>query len=66
MPGVDTPVDRGGVMALRLWVEPSGRVLVRITRSTSDRPDAAQSYAATKGEVLRAVEEWLDAFVTPP
>jgi hypothetical protein len=67
MGGVATPEDPDGLMVLALWVETSGRVVIRISRSRTTRQKLPeQSYASTKSEVLRAVESWLDAFVTPP
>jgi hypothetical protein len=68
MRGVDTLADPpGGLMVLALWVERSGCVRVRITRSTSPFvEDPEPTYASTKRKVLREVEAWLDAFVTPP
>jgi hypothetical protein len=64
---VDAVEGRDGLMVLVLWIEPSGRVVLRISSSTNarlQRPD--RSYASTKTQVLQAVERWLDAFVTPP
>jgi hypothetical protein len=51
---------------LGLWVEPSGQVLVRITRVTGLVREREESFASTKSEMLLAVERWLNAFVTPP
>ena len=67
MRGVDEPRTPEGLMVLVLWIDASGRVLVRISRSTSPhQPHPKRSYASTKSEVLRVVEAWLDRFVTPP
>lgn len=55
-----------GLLVLSLWVEPGDRLRVRITR-TDDllAGQSATSHAATRADVVRAVEAWLDAFVTP-
>jgi hypothetical protein len=53
-------------MVLRLWIEESGALRVRITASRQvGGTDAVTSYAAAPAEVLGIVQDWLDAFVTP-
>jgi hypothetical protein len=55
-----------GLMVLRLWTEHGQRLRVRITESTQlDGNDSVTSYAATPAEVVAAVENWLNSFVTP-
>lgn len=55
-----------GLLVLSLWVEPVDRLRVRITRTDDVLAGlSVTSYAATRSEVVRAVEAWLDAFVTP-
>ncbi|MCR2810959.1 MULTISPECIES: hypothetical protein [unclassified Microbacterium] len=56
----------GGLMVLALWVERNGVVRVRISKSMSPLlEDPEPTYASTKTKVLREVEAWLNAFVTP-
>lgn len=53
-------------MVLRLWTEPGDRLRVRITRTADVHSDVGSTtYAATRGEVLEQVGDWLDGFVTP-
>lgn len=61
----DAPADGAPLLVLVLWWEQDGAWRVRITRSV--RPgEPRRTYATTRAEVLRAVEEWFDAAVTPP
>lgn len=48
------------MLVLRLWTEPGVGMRVRITRNTDHGPGPGTSYAATKAEVLAAVERWID------
>lgn len=51
---------------LHLWTEQGGRLRVRTTSTVDVRTGATTtSYAATRGEVLEQVGDWLDTFVTP-
>jgi hypothetical protein len=63
----DEPVDGDALLVLVLWREANGAWRVRVTRSTH-RGDTwpEPTYAATRADVLRAVEEWFDQAVTPP
>lgn len=56
----------GGLMVLRLWVEPGAALRVRATSTTEPgHRDTAVRYASTKSEVLLVVAAWLDE-LTPP
>ena len=55
-----------GLMVLRLWTEPGGRLRVRITASPGlDAAGTVTTYAASPAEILAQVEDWLDHAVTP-
>lgn len=55
-----------GLLVLHLWTEDDGALRVRITSSRQvGGADATTSYAASPAEVLRFVQDWLDALVTP-
>ena len=63
----DLPADAGDQLVLVLWHEANGAWRVRITRSTRHGDGEPElTYAASRADVLRAVEEWLDEAVTPP
>jgi hypothetical protein len=63
----DVPVDADAVLVLALWREANGAWRVRVTRSTHrGESGPLPTYAATRADVLRAVEEWFDQAVTPP
>jgi hypothetical protein len=50
-----------GLLVLRLWIEPDRRMRVRVTRTADLSPgQETTTYAASKAEVLRVVEQWLD------
>lgn len=54
------------LMILRLWIEPGGRMRVRITRTVDvGSEESATTYASTRAEVVELVEDWLDSLVTP-
>lgn len=55
-----------GLLVLRLWTEPGLGMRVRITRSTDHGPGPATSYAASRAEVLAAVEQWMDDVLVDP
>ena len=60
-------VPAHAVLVLALWRETNGAWWVRVTRSTPRAESGHQpTYAATRADVLRAVEDWFDQAVTPP
>jgi len=55
-----------GLMVLHIWIEPEERLRARITRTgESASAPRVESYAATKAEIMRVVETWIDGLVTP-
>lgn len=61
------PVDADAVLVLALWREANGAWRVRVTTSTQrGETGPHRTYAATRADVLRAVEGWFDQAVTPP
>ena len=61
------PAEPDALLVLVLWRERAGGWRVRVTRSAHlDHGAPEPSYAATRADVLRAVEEWFDEAVTPP
>lgn len=59
--------DADALLVLVLWREADGAWRVRITRSTHRGEGGPEpTYASTRAEVMRAVEEWFDWAVTPP
>lgn len=54
-----------GLMVLALWVEAGDRLRVRTTRTDVASDRSVTVYCSTSDEVLRVVETWLEASVTP-
>ena len=71
----DAAAGPAGLMVLHLWVEPGSptqpngsapRLRARITRAVDvGSGDAVTTYASTRTEVLRLVDDWLAEAVTP-
>jgi hypothetical protein len=56
-----------GLMVIHLWIESGDRLRARITRTGVEASSPRiESYAASKADVVRAVEDWVGTFVTPP
>ena len=58
--------ERAGLLVIRVWLETSGRdsLLARITRTIDlDDREEVSTVASTPEDVVRAVTEWLDAFL---
>lgn len=54
-----------GLMVLHLWVEPGGRMRVRITRTVDlSTEESVTTYASTTAQVVAQVEDWLECLVT--
>ena len=64
---VDDPVgEPAALMVLGYWVEPEGRMVVRVTRTLDIREGAeTTSYARSWSEVVEHVVDWLDALAAP-
>ena len=65
---VERAAGPDALLVIALWWEKSGVWRIRVSRSThlvDGEPE--RSYVATRAEVLRVVEEWLDgSAVTEP
>jgi hypothetical protein len=56
--------QRVGVAVVRVWVDPEG-LRARITRTLDVRDgEEVVTVAATSADVLKALEAWLEEFVT--
>jgi hypothetical protein len=59
-------VERTAVLVIRAWLEEieEDALRARITQSLDvSSPETSETQAASKEEILTAVEEWLRAFV---
>jgi hypothetical protein len=69
-PGAVAADERTAVLVVRAWVEEAGEepeLRARITRTADvSAARAVQTAAASREEILSAVDEWLRAIVTHP
>lgn len=63
----DEAEDQHGLMVIHLWIESGERLRARITRTgVEESSPRIESYAASQSDIVRAVEDWVGTFVTPP
>ena len=58
--------NRAGILILRVWLEASGALRIRlVSRTDVEAADLDTASAATAEETLAYVRAWLERFATP-
>ena len=60
------PDERTGLLVIRAWIEANGesRLCARITRTADvNRRGEVSTVAATPGQIVGTVEDWIDSFL---
>jgi hypothetical protein len=62
--------ERSAVLVIRVWTEggsDTGALRARVTQALDlSQPETSEVVAGSRGEIVAAVESWLDAFLSQP